>query len=317
MKKRRSGLIQLGILLVLGLAVILTLVVPQLSAGRRRGELLELSVIIRETDSSLWLNARLGMEQAAGEMGAELRFLTLTAANDAQEQAQLLSREAEGGADALIVVPAHPAELAPQLRELTGQRPVVAMESPLEGAQCTVTPDNEAMGQALAQAVIEDWKGGTVLLLDTGAASAGVSARLEAALATLAAAGVPVERRISEVGALASVLSAQAQETRAVQIMAFEPAATESAAQAKESQSLYQPLYGVGVTANTAAALERGTVAAVAAWSDYAAGYLAVEGAVRAVQSGECGTQPLPFFLVRGEDIYDPDNQKLLFPVTS
>ena len=27
--------------------------------------------------------------------------------------------------------------------------------------------------------------------------------------------------------------------------------------------------------------------------------------------------KPPPFFLIRGEDIYEPDNQKLLFPVTS
>ena len=44
------------------------------------------------------------MEQAADELGAELRFLTLGAANDGAEQEALLLREIEDGAAALVVV---------------------------------------------------------------------------------------------------------------------------------------------------------------------------------------------------------------------
>ena len=55
----------------------------------------------------------------------------------------------------------------------------------------------------------------------------------------------------------------------------------------------------------------------MAAWSDYAAGYLAVQQAVRAVREQSQELEPLSFSIVRGEDIYAPENQKLLFPVTS
>ncbi len=317
MNKRRNALIQLAILVALGLAVILTMVLPQMTDGRKVVPPLEISVVIRESDSTLWSNARLGMEQAAGELGAELRFLTLTAANDAAEQEDLLRREIEGGADALVVVSSDPAHLAPRLKELAGQHPVVAMESPLDGAALAVVPDNEALGRELARAVLADWRGGAVLLLDTGGNSAGVSARLEAARQTLEEAGVTVQRRSTKIAALGGVLAGLTEETEAAQVMAFEPGATEQAAAAKESGGLTQPLYGVGITAAIAAGLERDTVSAVATWSDYAAGYLAVEGAVRAARGMADETQTLPFFLVRGEDIYDPDNQKLLFPVTS
>ena len=93
MKGRRSALIHLAILAALGAAVVLTLLLPQLSDLHRRPQPLELSVIIREQDSSFWTNARMGMEQAAGELGAELRFLTLSTANDGREQWELLLRE--------------------------------------------------------------------------------------------------------------------------------------------------------------------------------------------------------------------------------
>ena len=99
--------------------------------------------------------------------------------------------------------------------------------------------------------------------------------------------------------------------------MAFEPAATQRAAEKKESEERGFALYGVGTSAAITACLERGSITAMAAWSDYAAGYLAVRRAVEAAR-GEAGTlSALPFSILRGEDIYAPENQKLLFPIMS
>ena len=284
MKKRRSALIQLAILTALGAAVALTLLLPQMSGLHRRPQPLELSVIIREQDSSFWTNTRMGMEQAAGELGAELRFLTLATANDGREQWELLQREIEQGADALVVAPADPAALEKSLGELDRDVPVVTLESPLEGADLSVVVPNAEMGASLAQAALEDWKGGTVLLLDTAPHCTAVAQRLAAAKDLLAGAGVEAQV-----------------ETVCV----------------KSLEGLSADLYGVGATAAVVAALDQGALSAVAAWSDYAAGYLAVDGAAKLARGERSEMKPPPFFLIRGEDIYEPDNQKLLFPVTS
>ena len=62
--------------------------------------------------------------------------------------------------------------------------------------------------------------------------------------------------------------------------------------------------------------LERGVISAAAAWSDFAVGYLAVEGALALARGERAEVEQPPFFIVRGEDIYEPEYQKLLFPVT-
>lgn len=316
-KRRRNDMIQLAILVVLGAAVILSMVLPQLPRQGQSVSPMELSVVIRESDSTLWSNVRLGLEAAAGDLGAELRFLTLSRTNDGQEQEELLRREVEGGAGALVVVPADPEHLASRWTDITDACPVVCMESWVDGADQMIGPDNSALGQALAKTVLEDWTGGVVLLLDTGGTSTGVNTRLEAAQETLEENGVLVERRIVTAAALPNVLVPLVIETGATQMITFEPAATEQAVIAKESGRLSQPLYGVGVSTNVIAGMERGSVAAVAAVSDYAAGYLAAESAIRLARGETDVMEPLPFFVVRGEDIYDPENQKLLFPVTS
>lgn len=42
-----------------------------------------------------------------------------------------------------------------------------------------------------------------------------------------------------------------------------------------------------------------------------------MDGAAKLARGERSEMKPPPFFLIRGEDIYEPDNQKLLFPVTS
>ena len=64
MKDRRNGIIQLAILVALGAAVLLSLAAPDLEGRDRSREPVEVSVLIRSADSSLWANTRLGMEQA-------------------------------------------------------------------------------------------------------------------------------------------------------------------------------------------------------------------------------------------------------------
>ena len=161
------------------------------------------------------------------------------------------------------------------------------------------------LGQELAEALLEDWDGGEVLLLDTAGRCAGVSARLEAAEETLSAEGIPARR--------AEALPDEPPRW----VMAFEPSVTQRTAEGREAGGRDFALYGVGSAAAITAQLERGNLAAIAAWSDYAAGYLAVRRAVNAVRGTGGALGPLPFFILREEDIYAPENQKLLFPIMS
>ena len=247
------------------------------------------------------------MEQAADELGAELRFLTLTAQNDSEEQTAVLFREIDGGADALVVVPAGPDELTLALSQRPDHCPVVTLESTVEGAAGIVAPADEEVGRRLAQALLEDWTGGPVLLLDP-LPQTGIGARAEGARAALEERGVPVRR--------AAALPQDGPEERWV--MAFEPLATQQAAERKEAEELGFALYGVGSGTAITAQLERGNISALAAWSDYAAGYLAVRQAVEAaMRADRQDPGPLAFSIVRGEDIYAPENQKLLFPIMS
>ena len=307
MRDRKNTTVEIAILGVLGAFALLCLAAPQLLRDREPRQLLSVSVLLRDTDSSGWTVARQGMEQAADELGAELRFLTLASYRDSGEQNELLLREIDGGAEGLVVVPADAGALRDALLQRDGACPVVALESAVEGCAGVVAPDNALLGRRLAQALLEDWDGGGVLLLEPAPGCAGVVQRLEAAQAALEEAGVPA-RRAPELprGGLDGKW-----------VLAFDPSSTQQAAEWKAAEQRAFALYGVGSSTAITAHLEQGTIAAIAAWSDYAAGYLAVRQVVESTRGAEEELAPLAFSILRKEDIYAPENQKLLFPIMS
>ena len=94
---KRKNVFQLAILLVLGLGVLFSLVAFDNPYFWQSKQLVEISVIVREADSTGWGTARQGMEQAAADLDAELRFLTLSSPDSVEEQKDLLAREVAGG----------------------------------------------------------------------------------------------------------------------------------------------------------------------------------------------------------------------------
>ena len=315
MKRTKNAVIQLCVLAALGGSVVLTLLLPGLHARSRRPEPLEVSVVMRQADNRLWAGLRMGMEQASSDLGVELRFLAPEEDNNSAAQELLLQREAQRGTNAMLVLPADTARLYSRKKDLLGDIPLVVLESESEPDTLTVSPNNTHLGEALAQLALEDSSGRTVLLVNNCPSSDGAARRAEQARLVLQQAGVAVESwpssRYSDLDELVVACDVE-------QIVAVEAASTLMLAEKYAGSTNHPRLYGVGTAAAITAALDSGTLSGVAAWSEYAAGYLAVEQAVSAARGKKHpNTEPLRFTVVREEEMYEPKNQKLLFPLIS
>ena len=130
---KRKILLQL-VLPLLGLVLLFSLLAFAPGRSQREPALLEMSVILREADSAHIATARQGMEQAAADLNVELRFLTPSSDNHAQEQLQLLTREVEAGASAIILIPADRELLSPAMAD-AGKASLVTLETEMEEAR--------------------------------------------------------------------------------------------------------------------------------------------------------------------------------------
>lgn len=305
----------------LGVLLLLLLLIVSPAQAQQRPALLEISVIAREADGSAWANARQGMEQAAADLYVELRFLYPSESNNSLEQRQLLTREIQSGASAVILFPTDRSALAEAVGENAGAVALVTLETDMTalGAGGYVGADNAALGEALGTAALNGVQPGeTVLLLDSAPGDNGVQERLEAAKRLLEAKRRTVSLcRSDGETALSAALEDRLARGGVRAVLAFEPSALGLAAAAVSPLQRPPLVYGAGSTAAIAANLEQGTITSVVAQNAFSTGYLAVERAAGLAR--RAAAEPLaqlPFFTVRRENMYEPDYQKLLFPVT-
>ena len=317
-KKKRTDFLRTGIFfLLLGAMVFLSLALPEDLFPKREQGLIQISVLLGEWDGALWSNTRSGMDQAAEDLGAELRYISPQSVQESEDQSDLMMREISGGTDAVIIRPADPDKLIQALSTQATYPPVVTLDSHLTGMErACVGVDSEEIGRALALEVVEDYpKGGTALLIRPEGDANAAAQRMAAAEQVLEQAGFTVMTCRKPAG-----LDAQEDQPSLVEsadfIMVFETGALEQTAQTLRSWEITLPLYGAGSSATIAGLMEQGYITAIAAWSDYAAGYLAVERAVGAARNGTVDDSKIQFQIVRKEEMYEPEIQKLLFPVS-
>ena len=315
---KRKVMLQLVVPL-LSLCVLFLLLTMDPVRSQGPTELAEVSVLFRDADSTAMSAARQGMEQAAVDMDVELRLLNLSEDGLASEQKELLEREVKNGADGVLLIPADRDVLASAVKEASV--PVVTMETDMSdcGAVGYVSMDNAALGEALGNMALNGApEGSAVVLVNTAPDATGVSDRMKAAARVLESADRRVYFCCPYGGdSLEEALTAEVQNWSAAAVVAFDTAALESAAQTLAQMEEAPLLYGAGSSAAIAAYLEQGTITAVAARNEFAAGYLAVERLVNAIHgTASPKVQLLEFYVVRKETMYQPEHEKLLFPVT-
>lgn len=304
------------VLPLLGLSILFCLLAFAPNDLKGQPELLEMSVILREGDGAA-STMRKGMEQAAADLNVELRFLTLSTDNSAEEQALLLEREATGNVSAILLVPVDREIIGDAVSSAADKTTVVAVETGMTawGASADVCMDYTALGEAIGVAALSGVpQGGLVLLLDSLPGDNGIRERLEAAKTLLRREGRQV--RVFQWKPGDETLTDILQIERPDAVIAFEASALSKAAMLIGEKEM-PLLYGCGSTPDIADALERGRITAIAAVNVFSEGYFAVQIAAAAARHQPQSEVPvIAFSVVRKETMYQSENQKLLFPMT-
>ncbi len=311
MKRKIGNIMQLGILAALGLSVILSLLITEISWPDDNGSRLEISVIFREWDNSSWGEIRLGMEKAASDYEAELRFLTPQQANSAVQQQKLIEQEIKNGADGLVIFPSGE-EIQQYLAENKPGIPTIIMESENNQTDKNTsgcTPDNAKIGTLLAQAAAADHQPGSrALLVNSYPDNSGIQKRLLSARDELDRAG------ISSV-TLKADGDWETQLPQADCILIPDAATTSQILSILEEKHLDIPLYTAGYCQEIFTGLEKESIKAAVIWNGYGEGYLAIQNIADKLLKQKTAPAELAVILVRKENMYEPESQKILFPI--
>ncbi len=292
-----------------------------LLGGKTQPEVYNIAVIIRGKNSDTWQNIRQGAEQAASELFVDLSFITLSEENNLQEQIYLLEREYLGGANAIILAAADSQQLVAPVENIIDKVPVVCMESPVNTPRLNayVASDDYAMGVELAQKLLEQNCYKRIAIIDSSLYCDNIRQRLEGMHSVLEPYGGETVRWIVPDNTQQAVdqLIQLAQRGEADVLVALDATTLEMTGQVLWDLGLSQSieLFGFGASDKVASFMEKGVVQATIVKNDFAIGHQAVQVAVNALKKQSVdNTILVDHRLITRENMYDIENQHLLFP---
>lgn len=291
----------------------------------RKTEVYPLSVIIEDTSDENYVNFRKGMDRAAMELNADVSFITLYEDNNQMQQLEMMAREQQDGAKALIVAPADGAVLETALSQMRLGAPLVLVNSDIlpDKAASVVTVDYHAMGQMLAEQVLRRHSEATPVYLFGSARQNSVSRQFEEGIRTvLSASGCVVSLIEKQDGdTLKRVLEEQigAAGEPAVVIALNQTALAETAALLADNSEYgicVAGLYGRGTTIPILNYLDKEVITGLCVTDDFSAGYLSIKRAVEAVtRRVEEEYTLLDSYYIEKEDLRRTQYEKMLYPI--
>lgn len=288
-------------------------------------EVYPISVIIEDSKDDYYVNFKKGMDQAAVELNADVSFITLYETGSLSQQQDMIVREQQDGARALVVVPVEEKALSDMLGENRLSGPLVLYKTGLSGdkVSATVSTDYYAMGQKLAAQVIAGQPQELPVYLFGGAVQDSVSMQVQDGVrAGLDEAGyhTVAYRKQGDDFFRKTIEELVYPGSRKVVIVALDPESlTETAAILSDSSvyaSYVSGLYGRGTTIPILNYLDRGIISGICVTDEFGAGYLTVKKAVEAVTGR--GVQEhvvLDSHYITREDIRRPEYEKMLYPI--
>ena len=308
-----------GILLLLVFLVLILSQLNQKEPRKKPGK--HISFIVYGDDSERWENMRQGAGLVCENNNAELSLITMLSEDDANEQKEIIDREIEDGADALIIAACNSREIA---EYVNGKRiPVVFVETvdtEYSGGKAVIAPDDYRMGYELGESIAENESElVTVAIISEHTERDCVSLRekgLRDAMEGKVGKVLNWTRNENQRGADQRTFIQRAIVSEATDvIVTFDNSTTDALLDALTNLNKQSRVYSVSTSNKAVYNLYNGDVRSLEYTNEFSMGYIA---AMYAVDRSEAGKKYSDYMIdhriVRKENMYDDDNQTLLFP---
>ena len=321
MKKFKSPVFIMACILV-GLLIIETAVYFQ--ALNKEDPIIQVSLIVYGSDASRWENLKQGAVLAADDLNAEVTLITMSGEDDISEQISLIRREAQGGADALLIAAADSEVIKEYLKNDPIKIPYAFVESGTGDTRDLTSADNASMAESLIKTIDDnekDWIKAAVIVDHDRRDS--VKERLDTVLNTdvpYAENVVLWERNEQEVDKKAQFfLQRQLTEEAVDVVIALDNSSMEEIIDAAVNLNKDVKIYGIANSSKSAYYLDNRLVRSLVYQDEFSIGYIGLsdllENNFRKLRDNTpLDRSQIAFKVVDHNNMYDKANQRLLFP---
>lgn len=280
------------------------------------------SVIVNDSNNDRWIALHQGLAQASGDYNIDLNFVSTGKFTSVDEELALINRELENGAEGIIVQMVGDTE---KLEEISSRAAVILLETDIlpEGVYSFAGPDNAAIGRALADALKGDFEGElsgkTIGILSGNEEKLSVQQRLAGLQEGLAGTGAEILWTIDSTGEQSSMADAVWDAAAVDIVIALENDETEYMVDYLQEKNADEKsiLYGVGCSEKAVYYLDKGAIHTLVVPNEFNMGYQSMEAMAnqlhyRLTRAEDC---QVDYLVVDRTNLYDTDNQKVLFPI--
>lgn len=286
----------------------------------------QISVIVRGKNTEGLTTVKQGIDQAAKDLNCEVSFVTLSSENNKPEQISLIQREIENGADAIVIDPIDSKDLEQPILDAMKSIPVVAMESTVDTITSLpyISSNNYQLGSSIAKKLMDDdtaTRNITILKNSMDCSNIqqrylGVMNVLQSTTSKVSYWDIPDDPQEAYDTALGVL-----QNSSASAYIALDGATLEALAKAEsdllKTGSAPVKIYGIGRTNTVVSLLENQVISAIGVENEFNLGYLSIQAAVDRIKKITVdSSEQVNFAIVSQENMYNSENQRLLFPFT-
>ncbi len=285
----------------------------------------QIHVIIDDSSDNRWVQFIEGMEQAAEDEGVKVTIIPTGRLSNLTEEEDLIERVIASGTDGVIVQPFADPDAARIMENLSGRTVIELVDEStyeiLSNVVGIVSPDHEAIGEALAQEAAR-YAGKPLSRCTIGVVKRGASLSSEEQIMS------GFTKKLEELGGKAAWVQEQSDEAGSLKdlllektppdiLVALDNAGLEAAGEYAASLEQDIVVVGTGTSMKALYYLDSGAVQSVIVPEDYMMGYQSVSDMADYIHKSRFLPQQrtISFRVINRETLFAEENQEILFPV--
>lgn len=315
--------IYLGVLLASLFCVIAWASYSMLNVGKKE-EIHQVSVIVNNSNSDRWISFRQGLEQAAKDYNVDINYVSTDLLSSAKEEIDIMNHEIAGGAEGIIVQMISSDEYIGEMESMSSRIALMLLESDIEPEDIYefTGPDNPELGRAVAQAIKSDF--GAELANKKIGIFYGNQNMLSMQQRLKALEECLKEEKANVIWRKEGMNDADSEWLQNIGdtdiIIALGNDETEQVVdyiQTANDENWEGSLYGIGCSEKAVYYLDKGLIHTLVVPNEYAMGYQslgAIAGQLKYHLSEAKGSR-VDFLVINKDNLYEEENQKVLFPI--
>ena len=311
------------IIVIVLLIIFLAMAVYQVNFGTTESKPPKhVSMIVYGDDSERWENMYEGAYLVCKEQNAQLSLLTMMSENDVNEQEEIIEREIEDGADALLIAPCDSSVIKHFIDQKELKIPVVYIET-VDSASFTdvnIAPDDYGMGYSLGEELVNNESDiVTVAIISENTARDSVIQREKGLRDAIdGKVGKIIDWSRDEAAANSNsrtFIQKEIVSEATDVIVAFDNTTTDALLDALSNLNKSSKVYSISTSNKAVYNVYNTEIIALEYPDEFSMGYLAAVNALdRSYAMKKYLNKKIEYRMVKKENMYDEENQTLIFP---